>query len=72
MTSKCRFCGCTENAPCLVDGLPCVWVELGLCSACVDADQQDLAFFEDDLGDFAVDGHRFDRRRGLWLPEGLR
>jgi len=33
----CRVCGCTDTTPCIVDGVPCSWVEdIGedLCSAC--------------------------------------
>lgn len=31
---RCRVCGCTDTAACLVDGVPCSWVEPDLCSAC--------------------------------------
>jgi hypothetical protein len=31
---RCRKCGCTEFNACLVDGVPCWWVEEDLCSAC--------------------------------------
>jgi len=33
----CRICGCTDNAACIVDGVPCSWVneDHTLCSACV-------------------------------------
>ena len=34
---KCRVCGCTQNAPCIVDGTPCHWVAEDLCSSCVGA-----------------------------------
>lgn len=27
--------GCSELSACIVDGIPCHWVEPGLCSACV-------------------------------------
>jgi hypothetical protein len=30
----CRICGCTDTTPCLVNGVPCWWVEVDLCSAC--------------------------------------
>jgi hypothetical protein len=60
--AKCRYCGCTENRACVIDGDPCYWVvppgyrgnENGVCSnpACVDrfhAEEPDeeLAFAED-------------------------
>lgn len=32
----CRGCGCTDLEACLVDGVPCSWVEPDLCSACWD------------------------------------
>ena len=31
---QCRECGCVEDFPCVVDGVPCHWVERDLCSAC--------------------------------------
>lgn len=31
---KCRKCGCTESRACLVEGVPCWWIEDDLCSAC--------------------------------------
>lgn len=32
---NCRVCGCTDLTACVGnDGLPCFWVEPGLCSAC--------------------------------------
>lgn len=31
---RCRVCGCTELAPCVVNGTPCHWVGEDLCSAC--------------------------------------
>lgn len=31
----CRECGCSDATACLgADGLPCCWIEDGLCSAC--------------------------------------
>lgn len=30
----CRRCGCTEYMACVVDGVPCHWVDSDLCSAC--------------------------------------
>lgn len=36
---KCRVCGCTDDdcSQCIEKtGKPCFWVELDLCSACVD------------------------------------
>lgn len=30
----CRECGCTDECPCLVAGVPCSWAERDLCSAC--------------------------------------
>lgn len=38
---SCRHCGCTDFQACVTDGIPCHWVEPGLCSACVEAEQQD-------------------------------
>ena len=32
----CRVCGCTDAKACVVDGVPCHWVEPDLCSACED------------------------------------
>lgn len=31
---RCRECGCTDARACVVDGVPCHWVEQDLCSAC--------------------------------------
>jgi hypothetical protein len=31
----CRFCGCTQEKACIVDGLPCRWVYPDICSACM-------------------------------------
>ncbi len=32
---RCRSCGCTDIAACVgADGLPCYWIEPGLCSNC--------------------------------------
>jgi hypothetical protein len=30
----CRSCGCTDLQACVVEGVPCSWVEADLCSAC--------------------------------------
>lgn len=30
----CRVCGCTDEAACEVQGVPCLWVQEDLCSAC--------------------------------------
>lgn len=32
----CRICGCTDDNACLVDNIPCHWVEADLCSACAE------------------------------------
>jgi len=32
----CRVCGCTENNACMINGMPCHWVEPDLCSDCAD------------------------------------
>jgi hypothetical protein len=31
---RCRWCGCTDDKPCIVDGIPCYWVNstYQLCS----------------------------------------
>jgi hypothetical protein len=26
---RCKFCGCTEDAPCMTDRVPCEWAILG-------------------------------------------
>ena len=32
---RCRSCGCTDIRACVgADGLPCYWMEPGLCSEC--------------------------------------
>jgi hypothetical protein len=31
---ECRGCGCTDWNACVVNGVPCHWVEADLCSAC--------------------------------------
>lgn len=31
---KCRECGCTDEAACLVGDVPCFWVDPDLCSSC--------------------------------------
>lgn len=42
MIATCDACGCTDERACVVDGVPCCWVEVegvagrGICSACVD------------------------------------
>jgi ParB family chromosome partitioning protein len=33
---KCRVCGCTDDNACVVEGVPCHWVEEDLCSACAE------------------------------------
>jgi hypothetical protein len=32
----CRICGCTDERACVTDAGPCFWVEVDVCSACVD------------------------------------
>lgn len=34
MCRKCRVCGCTDDRACLVQDIPCCWIEADLCSAC--------------------------------------
>jgi hypothetical protein len=34
MCRKCRVCGCTDDRACLVQGIPCCWIEEDLCSSC--------------------------------------
>lgn len=64
----CEYCGCTEEDACIDHaGLPCVWVEPYVCSAC--ADELDAAGFPDETPE---PGFRRDPASGLWLPEGLR
>jgi hypothetical protein len=31
---KCRICGCTNAIACIVEGVPCHWIEDDLCSNC--------------------------------------
>jgi len=35
---RCRVCGCTNEQACKTDDGPCCWIEVDLCSACVDPD----------------------------------
>ena len=33
MIGVCKFCGCTENAPCLIPGIgPCAWLLPDVCT----------------------------------------
>jgi hypothetical protein len=35
--SICRVCGCTERHACVDEnGIACTWVEVDLCSACIE------------------------------------
>lgn len=34
---KCRGCGCSDFNACVIDGVPCHWVENDLCSVCARA-----------------------------------
>jgi len=31
---SCRVCGCNDYNACVVEGVPCHWVEAELCSVC--------------------------------------
>ena len=46
MERTCRGCGCTDAQACVVDGIPCHWVDPTLCSACEDKRAADLAVME--------------------------
>ena len=34
--NTCRICHCTERAPCMVHGIPCIWLSADLCSRCAE------------------------------------
>lgn len=36
---QCLVCGCTDDAPCVISGVPCCWVGAELCSACASVEQ---------------------------------
>jgi hypothetical protein len=38
---NCSSCGCTDDDACVIQGVPCHWVEPGLCSACAPDDDLD-------------------------------
>lgn len=31
---KCRICECTNSKACMIEGVPCHWIEEDLCSSC--------------------------------------
>lgn len=40
---ECRECGCTDDNACMTVYGPCHWVELDLCSACVEVKPKEEA-----------------------------
>ena len=30
----CKFCGCSDLDPCVIDGVPCYWARVEVCDVC--------------------------------------
>lgn len=66
MSGVCKFCRCTDSAPCFVEGMPCAWLLQDVCDApvCVEKAYMDARTSAEELTRLLEEGIRIEFEPG--------